>query len=67
MLLPAIAAAVGAIVWVALTWLGWKFDGGWIWVVSLLASAVVAVVCALILPRSRRENDQQLLQQLSRS
>ena len=36
-LLPAIAAAVTAAVWAGLVWLGWTFDGGWIWVVSLAA------------------------------
>jgi hypothetical protein len=65
-LLPAIAAAVTAIVWVGLTWLGWKFDGGWIWVVSLGAGAVISLVLALTMPRVRRGNDDSLLQQLSR-
>ncbi|MDQ1546939.1 MAG: hypothetical protein QOH69_1843 [Actinomycetota bacterium] len=64
-LLPAIAAAVSAIVWVGLTWLGWKFDGGWIWVVSLAAGAVVSLVLALTVPRQRRGNDDEMLQQLS--
>jgi len=66
-LLPAIAAAVSAIVWVGLTWLGWKFDGGWIWVVSLVAGAVVSLVLALTVPRQRRGNDEEMLQQLSRA
>jgi hypothetical protein len=64
---PAAAAAVTAVVWVALTWLGWKFDGGWIWVVSLAASVVVSLLLALVLPRSRRANDDALLQQLSKA
>jgi len=66
-LLPAIAAAVTAVVWVGLTWLGWKFDGGWIWVVSLAAGAVVSLVLALTVPRQRRGNDEEMLQQLSRA
>ena len=65
-LVPSIAAAVSAIVWVILTWVGWKFDGGWIWVVSLVAGGIVALVLALIIPRSRRTNDHELLQQLSK-
>ena len=66
-LLPAIAAAISAVVWVGLTWLGWKFDGGWIWVVSLAAGAVVSLVLALTVPRLRRGNDDEMLQQLSRA
>ena len=66
-LLPAIAAAFSAIVWVGLTWLGWKFDGGWIWAVSLTAAAAISLALALTLPRTRRGNDENLLQKLSRA
>ena len=66
-LIPSISAVVTAVVWVGLTWLGWKFDGGWIWVVSLAAGGVVSLVLALILPRARRGHDKNLLQQLSRA
>jgi hypothetical protein len=66
-LLPAIAAALTAVVWVGLTWLGWKFDGGWIWVVSLAAGAVISLILALTVPRLRRGNDETMLQQLSRA
>jgi hypothetical protein len=66
-LLPSIAAAATAIVWVILTWVGWKFDGGWIWVASLAVGGVVSLVLALLLPRSRHTNDQELLARLSRA
>jgi hypothetical protein len=66
-LVPAIAAAVTAVVWVGLTWLGWKFDGGWIWVVSLAAAAVISLVLTLVVPRIRTANDETKLQQLSRA
>lgn len=65
LLLPAIAAAVASIVWVGLLWLGWTFDGTWIWVVSLLASGVAALVAGLVLPRRRVASDARLLSQLS--
>src|ERR1700712_1306636 len=65
MLVPSIAAIGGAVVWEILTWVGWKFDGGWIWLASLVAAAVVALVLALAIPRGRRDNDQELLKQLS--
>ncbi|WP_139417645.1 hypothetical protein [Agromyces laixinhei] len=61
-----IGAAVAAVVWVALTWLGWPWDGGWIWVVSLVASALVpAAVLYLITPR-RERGDTALFERLSR-
>lgn len=65
LLLPAIATAVGAIVWVVLLWLGWTFDGTWIWVVSLTAAGIAALVVGLVLPRRRVEADAQLLSHLS--
>jgi len=64
-LLPAISAAVTAAVWVGLVWLGWKFDGGWIWAVSLVAAAVASVVTALLVVRFRETADQRLLHHLS--
>jgi hypothetical protein len=66
-LIPALSAALSALVWVGLTWVGWKFDGGWIWVVSLAAGGVVSLVLALTVPRARRSNDESMLQQLSRA
>ena len=65
LLLPAAAAVVTATVWVGLVWLGWKFDGGWIWVVSLGAATVVSVLIPLLLPRARAASDARLLHQLS--
>jgi Flp pilus assembly protein TadB len=66
-LVPSIAAIATAVVWVALTWVGLKFDGGWIWVGSLVAGAVVSLVLVLTLPRARRNHDERLLQQLSKA
>jgi hypothetical protein len=66
-LLPSIAAAVTAIVWVALTWVGWKFDGGWIWVASLAAGGIVALAFAFVIPRTRHTGDHDMLARLSRA
>ena len=65
LLAPAVGGAVAAIVWSGLTWLGWKFDGGWIWVVSLAAATLAALALELILPRVRHEADARMLHQLS--
>jgi O-antigen/teichoic acid export membrane protein len=67
LLLPAVAASATAIVWVSLVYLGWKFDGTWIWVVSLAASIATAVVVGIVVPRKRREADARLLDELSRA
>jgi hypothetical protein len=66
-LIPAVDGAVTAILWVALVWAGWKFDGGWIWAVTLIAGGLVALAVALAIPRGRRTADANLLQSLSRA
>lgn len=65
MLLPAVGTVVAAVVWAGLTWLGWKFDGGWIWVATLLASGLVTLAIAVWLPSRRRRSDAQLLESLT--
>jgi small basic protein len=64
---PAVAAAVTAVVWAALVWLGWTFDGTWIWVVSLAAGCLAALAVVLTLPRRRRAADADLQNRLSRA
>lgn len=65
LLLPAVAAAATAIVWVALLWIGLTFDGTWIWVASLAAAVVASVLTAVLLPRRRTESDATLFARLS--
>jgi uncharacterized membrane protein YeaQ/YmgE (transglycosylase-associated protein family) len=67
LLLPAIGAAVSAIVWSALTWAGWKFDATWIWVVSLVLAAVVAPIIASAITRHRARADASMMAALSRA
>ena len=67
-LLPALAAAVTAAVWVGLLWaLQWSFDGGWIWLVSLAGGAAAALITALLAPKRRVAKDARLLAELSGS
>lgn len=63
---PAIGAGVAAVVWVGLTWLGWAWDGGWIWVVSLVLAGVAAVASALLIGPRRERSDTALFERLSR-
>ncbi|MGX5695941.1 hypothetical protein ACWKWP_07060 [Agromyces soli] len=65
-LVPAVGTAVAAVVWVALTWLGWAWDGGWIWVVSLAASALASVATSWFVGRARERADAELFERLAR-
>jgi peptidoglycan/LPS O-acetylase OafA/YrhL len=67
LLVPAIGAIVASVVWAALTWVGWKFDGGWIWVASLVAAGVIAGLASVFLGRQRTASDAELLTRLSRA
>jgi hypothetical protein len=66
LLLPAAAGAVTATVWVGLVWLGFTFDGGWIWAISLAAAVVTSVVIPLALPRYRDAYDERLMHRLAK-
>jgi peptidoglycan/LPS O-acetylase OafA/YrhL len=66
-LIPAVGTVVAALVWVALTWLGWAWDGGWIWWVSLVAAGVVAVVADVVLGRRREAADLEMLHTITRT
>ena len=63
-LLPAVSAAVAAIVWAALTWLGWAFDGGWIWWVSLGAGVLAAIAVPPMISPRRKRRDHELFELL---
>lgn len=64
---PAIGTAAASVAWVALTWLGLKWDDGWIWWIAFGVSAAVSVVAAIVLGRRRKRADQAMLQTLLRS
>lgn len=65
-LLGAFAASVAAAIWIILLWVfHFTFDGGWIWVISLVAAGVASLAVAIALPRRRRANDRAMLTKLS--
>ena len=65
LLLPAASAAVTGAVWAALVWAGFTFDGGWIWVISLVAGGLAGLILALAVPRQRIEQDARMLHTLT--
>lgn len=65
-LLPCVSAVVASIVWAALTWLGWRFDGGWIWWVSLGAGVLAAILTPILIATPRRKRDHELFERLLR-
>lgn len=54
---PAVGGIVAAVVWEALTWAGWKYDGTWIWVIALVGAGVVALVAEWVLGKRRAAAD----------
>jgi len=65
-LVPAIATAAAAVVWVILTWLGLSWDAGLIWWISLALSAATAAAAAVLIGRDRERHDRDRLTELSR-
>jgi hypothetical protein len=67
LLLPALSASVTAAAWVSLLWAGLTFNGGWIWVASLVIGGGAALAAALILPKRRADHDAKMLERLARA
>lgn len=65
LLLPAVDLVATAIIWVGLTWAGWRFDGGWIWVAALGGGGVVAILVELAVWQSRTRSDRHRLHELT--
>lgn len=64
LVVPLVGAAATAAVWAICVWLGLTFDGGWIWVISLVLGPLVALAFALVLPKRRDAADAELLERL---
>ncbi|GAA2748867.1 hypothetical protein [Amnibacterium kyonggiense] len=61
LLLPAVAGVAAAVVWVALTWARVEQGGAAMWLASLLAAVLSAVVAGVVVRRSRAARDEQAL------
>ena len=65
-LIPALGVMVASALWVALTWAGLKWNGGWIWWITLVGTAVVVAVADIVIGRVRTAQDDRLLADLSK-
>ena len=65
LLLPAIGGSAAAIVWVALTWASWRWDGGWIWVATIAATVLSVAGAGMLIGRSRAEADDRRFAELA--
>lgn len=66
LLAPALGAVLAAVIWVGLTWLGWRWDGGWIWTVTLVVTGIAVWLADLALGLIRMRSDEDRLVRLSR-
>jgi hypothetical protein len=56
-LAPMTAAAVGGVVWAALTWAGLGIDNPWIWLASIVVPIVVTVPAVMLVSAARVRGD----------
>ncbi len=64
---PTASAAAAGIVWTILSLVGMAPDNGWLWIASLAAALVVALVLPRVLPPRRARADAAYLAELTRS
>jgi uncharacterized membrane protein YeaQ/YmgE (transglycosylase-associated protein family) len=57
LLLPVLGTVIGGAVWMLLTWLGSTSEDPWIWVLSVVAPAIVVLPTAIVLGRVREAHD----------
>jgi len=65
-LIPALGVMVSSALWVALTWAGLKWNGGWIWWITLVGTAAIVAVADIVIGRVRTAQDDRLLADLSK-
>ncbi|MBO9577505.1 MAG: hypothetical protein J7480_01885 [Microbacteriaceae bacterium] len=66
-LAPALAAGVAAVVWAALTWVGWDWSNLALWLASLGTGLVAVLVLALVTPGARRRADDAFFERARRA
>ena len=66
-LVPAFGAVVAAAVWVLLTLLKWPWDGGWIWLVTLVVSGLFSLGFNLLIGTRRSRADKDMFNKLAKN
>lgn len=66
-LIPAVGAGFAGVLWVVLTWAGMKWNAGWIWWITIIATALVTVGVDLLVGILRSKGDERRLHRLTRS
>ena len=64
---PAASAAAAGVVWTVLSLAGLASDNGWLWIASLAAALLVALVLPRVLPPRRQRADAAYLAELTRT
>ena len=50
---PTIAAIAGSVLWIILTWVGFKYEEAWIWVIIMVAMPVIMIIVSQRIAASR--------------
>lgn len=67
LVIPAVGVCVACLLWVALTWLGLAWNGGWIWWITVIGAVLSVFGTAVALGTIRTRHDENLMSELSRT
>jgi hypothetical protein len=65
-LVPALGVIAASVLWVVLTWAGLKWNGGWIWWITLLGTVAIVAVADIVIGRLREAADERMLHTLTK-
>lgn len=58
---PAVALATGSVLWAGLTWLGFKYTEGYIWVICMVIMPLVMIVVCNRIASARQQAREKAL------
>lgn len=50
---PAVAAITGSVLWIVLTWSGFKYENAWTWIILMVVMPVVMIIATRRLAAAR--------------